>query len=552
MVLAHVDGQPNIYLFTNGLNSVPTVIAGAPTQIASLEIANNIIFVAGDGQGSDTQLKVYNGGWSSPTTADAVAVVAWCVKAKPGTPATVLALTTGGGMFASSNAGVTWTHHIYDLGATYSAPEVPYVETAGQAFLAVSDFCWHPTLNRIYISYGKGIVEFDNPPRTTQAQKFIDRSKGIKQMLHMGSALVPATLTSPKKVLIWSQDRPLFVVDQAKAGAQVAGYGPDYTVNIRHSNGMDSAINNPLCLAGTFRNDSAKALALSNDSGKTWTPSPTWPNLGAGQFVSGNIAYGNVGNMVWLSCDNKGLAFTKDGGNTWAEGIFKDGSGNTVGKSSGKPFNWYFIRRNVLFADKATPGRFLLYWWGTDTGGAGAEDTATQGVWESVDGGETWLRVRTTRFPGNTFFNAQFKGVPGNPNHVVFATGPLYDGVGILAPDGLYFSTAKGASAVTMPGFKMAEDVTFGKPLKGKTYPRLWVSGHRQVAGVWTYGVWQCDDFNPANPTAATWTRRHGFPNGRPGPYLLLGDMDTYDWLLMIPYSGGSYLQTYRSRLRLQ
>ena len=55
---------------------------------------------------------------------------------------------------------------------------------------------------------------------------------------------------------------------------------------------------------------------------------------------------------------------------------------------------------------------------------------------------------------------------------------------------------------------QLKEVLTFaiGAAKPGSTYPTIYIAGWVNVAGTYTYGFWQCTDFNPASVGTETWT----------------------------------------------
>lgn len=83
------------------------------------------------------------------------------------------------------------------------------------------------------------------------------------------------------------------------------------------------------------------------------------------------------------------------------------------------------------------------------------------------------------------------------------------------APDGLLFSSDKSVSTVNVPGFWEVEDIGFGRPKGGNTYPRLMVRGWRKAGGDLKLATRECNDFSPSSPRSATWALQLLHPDGR-------------------------------------
>jgi hypothetical protein len=178
----------------------------------------------------------------------------------------------------------------------------------------------------------------------------------------------------------------------------------------------------------------------------------------------------------------------------------------------------------ILLADKEVAGRFFVYSMGR--------------LWESTDGGENFILVRNGYFYSFDldFYQCKLRKVPTRTNDLFWARGPINTYGASPAPGGLMFSSNKGADIVEISAFSEVEDIGFGRPKFGRTYPRLLVKGW--IGGV--VGYYYSDDFNPASPNSATWNLWTVAPMGRADDdSMIAGDMGKVGRFYVVTSAGG-------------
>jgi hypothetical protein len=232
---------------------------------------------------------------------------------------------------------------------------------------------------------------------------------------------------------------------------------------------------------------------FSSDGGRSWTvfskfPAPAYGNLEGIKPLAANFGFGNIAvnsgdtrNIIWHPSLNRAPYVTKDRGQSWTA-IQLPG---TPANEPGSHFQFY-LRRQVLVADRVTPGVFYIY-------------HPAKGLYKTTDGGTTWNLVFTGEITPFSVFNAKLAAVPGQAGQLFFTPGPL-DGV-----DGpLKRSTDGGATWTAVPNVTRVLAYGFGKPLAAGGYPTVFLAG--KVNG--GYGIWRSTD------NAANWKRISDYPTG--------------------------------------
>lgn len=558
-VVVVVEGQ-GTYRSTTGIGGAFTRVGtGDPTRSSSVVAANGRIFVCGDGATADSQLFMWNGtAWSQPTGApSSEPVTGMSVDIIAGDPNKVLVMTIGGAMHYSSDAGAAWTSYVNGVAFETDGAECPYLAQVNNDYMSLGGFAGYRAETRIVAGCGIGVFEQTTIPRTTFSQLWEDKTLGIQQKLVMDVQVTPSG-----RVLVCCQDKPLYIYERDTAHLQPAENLPDGLVGIRHSNGVGFARDDENYLVLPYDPDQNKTLPetrtiqISTQGGAlgSWAPPPTVPTYthptdGEIKLHGGNIAVSNVGNIVWVGTNDGPIRATTNGGTSWFTPTFRATAGGAaIDVSKARWHRSRGTRRLILWADPATAGRFLIFVGSELNPGEVAAPYA--GVYESTDGGLNFICVA----PGAVFgfgqdeYSFKLRPVPGNANHVFFARGNMNSFGSPPAAGGLKFSTAKGASPVDISGFEEVEDIGFGKPKAGSSYPRLLVRGFRGG----NIGYWYCDDFNPSNPTAATWNLWTTAPRGRADDdAIIAGDMNKVGLFYVVTSAGGFQILKRDYRLRL-
>lgn len=548
-----------VYRSTTGLGGTWTLLAGSPTKASSMEAGGGRLFVVGESKNGDSQLFQ----WDGATFTQPSGVTGTALAMDPADPLKVICMRIGGGQFYTSNGGANWQLH--DVLGEKSGPggETPWLSVTGLAYIATGAIAWERRtgVNRLVLACGIGIFDLDNPPMTSSAQKYIDRSRGIRQML-----LKSATVTPKGTLFIVGEDRPLWRFERGKYTVEATGHGPNYDYAIRHGGDIDFAPEDENYVVGTYDNGGNNPnFAISTGNGKTWVepntaPYFTRPDGQEVRLAAGNIAVTGVNKFIWAGT-SQGPLMRYDNG-TYSTPVFRDESNNIVDMSKAIWHNSYQLRRKCLVSDKSTPGRALIYFAGIRMAEGQPPNSPLDyasmlgraGVYETLDHGANFKRIRAGNFLGQStdFFTLKLRMVPGNPTHMFVAIGNVDSGgePPVSTDPCLYFSSNVGAgmTVTNMTGFREVEDVAFTPRAANRIYPRINVKGWRTVNGTVTHGIYYSDDFNPASPLSATWVLRANGPDGwLGGDFTLAGDMGSYPGLVIIPNNGGFYVDEYGS-----
>ena len=497
------------YHSTTGVNGTFTAVTGGPTSCASISGGGGKVYFIGDGANSDTQCYVWGGAaFTTPVNA-----TGYSVAVNPSLTNKVIITGTGGAMSVSTDTGVTFA------ATTVSQPkiahDVPYLGYVNSGFLSLGATCYHPTLDRLFITCGLGVFYLVNPPLTS-SNNLISITLGIRQMLPLD-----VTITPNGKTLIPVMDKAAFIFTRANVTQQASRCGPDVAQALRQAGAIDYALDDENYLVMVYSPFSGNNLgSISTDGGTTWTAMPTIPNytnsVGAlVTFYAGNLAVSAKRNMVWCSSNNSGgscangVQYTTDGGTTWAASVF----GASVNMTGATWHNNRTYRRHIVSADKGTSGVFYIFCNGLD-GGGGVTDLAQLGLWKSTNSGANFTKIRTGHFDNYSvdFYHGKLRCVPGKPGHMFWASGPSGSYPQTPATLQLRFTADDWATTNTITGWTTVDDIAIGAPAPGAAYGALYAVAWR--GGV--YGLWRSIDFTPATFATATWQLQETWLLNRP------------------------------------
>jgi hypothetical protein len=185
-------------------------------------------------------------------------------------------------------------------------------------------------------------------------------------------------------------------------------------------------------------------IGFSSDGGQTWNPG-TSPSGASG----GTVAAASDGSrVVWSS--GAGVFFSLDNGTTWT-GSTGVGAGASVRSDRVNPLKFY------AFAN----GTFYI----------------------STDGGQTFAATAANNLP-SAGASAQFKATPGREGDIWLAGGST------TTVYGIWHSLDGGNSFVKLSNVDAASTIGFGKPARFRKYPALYSSA--ELWGVW--GIYRSDD----------------------------------------------------------
>jgi xyloglucan-specific exo-beta-1,4-glucanase len=198
-------------------------------------------------------------------------------------------------------------------------------------------------------------------------------------------------------------------------------------------------------------NPSVNRAGFSFDGGANWFQASSEPG---GTNGGGTVAAAADASRVLWAPPGATPSFSTNSGSSWTA---------STGLPSGA----------VVGSDRVNPMKFYGFAGGT--------------FYVSTNGGASFTAATTTGLPAT----AQFKAVPGREGDVWLAGGSE------TAAYGLWHSTNSGATFTRNAGLEEADNIGFGMPASGQTYPALYTSA--QAGGV--RGIYRSTD------AGATWTR---------------------------------------------
>ncbi|MXO81727.1 xyloglucanase, partial [Paenibacillus sp. OT2-17] len=168
------------------------------------------------------------------------------------------------------------------------------------------------------------------------------------------------------------------------------------------------------------KDPNAKSIGFSNDGGANWYKANSEPSGTAG---GGSIAVAADGNGLLWSTSDKGVFYSKTGGNSWTA-------------STGIPANAKIV------SDRVNPNKYYAF--------------ASGKIYVSTNGGVSFTPSAVTGLP--TAGNADIDAVRGAEGDVWFAGGSEDGG-----PYGLWHSNDSGATFTKLSNVQEADFVGFGK-----------------------------------------------------------------------------------------
>ncbi|SEJ93160.1 X2-like carbohydrate binding domain-containing protein [Paenibacillus polymyxa] len=195
------------------------------------------------------------------------------------------------------------------------------------------------------------------------------------------------------------------------------------------------------------KDPNAKSIGLSNDGGANWYKANSEPSGTAG---GGSIAVAANGNGLLWSTSDKGVFYSKTGGNSWTA-------------STGVPAN------AKIASDRVNPNKYYAF--------------AAGKIYVSVDGGASFTPSTVTGLP--SVGNADIGAVRGAEGDVWFAGGSEDGG-----PYGLWHSKDSGVTFTKLAHVQEADFVGFGKAAPNRTNAAVFIVG--KIDG--TRGFYRSDD----------------------------------------------------------
>jgi hypothetical protein len=504
----YVSSAGHGVFFSSDAGATWALSAGSPIVIAHLiaHPTSGTVFASGLGiaeLNGPIHRKASGGTWTTVSGTEAHNVVL-----NPENANQVWAHQENGRLCYSSNAGVTFGEPIV---FTRAATDIPYLEWTEESYMSNGCSVYDPTTGRIYFAMGIGV--FWTPAPTSQAPiVWTSQSIGNEQLCSKRIQVTPNG-----KAYGCYLDRGVF--SGLETRKMPLKHGPNRIESIVHCYDVDWAPEDETFLVAKCaprRDVNAGQSAFTTNGGDTWTEFANQPF--PIDVKGGAVAVSTKRNFVMMASNDLQPKYTTDGGVTWTS--CNIGTGVNRGWIGAN-----YVNRHPLLADKANPGHFYIYNWGGEAGDA----AAMAGMWKSTNGGAAWTRIKTGNIGSFTAdaWNSMLKWVPGQPGHMLWASGPQGnpgDNIGSETP---YRSTDYGVTWTAIAGFNEPHAIGVGKGLPG-AYPAIYVVGHRGSQ----YGFWRTTD------NCTTWHLLDSYPLGWfDGVNDIQGDMNTFG-LVYISYSG--------------
>ena len=406
-------------------------------------------------------------------------------------------------MWRSTDAGATWSR-IWDWGDwptrklryTFDSSATPWI-TMGEA---TNPPIYTPKIGQVLSSiqidpFNSDRMLFNGGPGIAGTTNLTDWDTGgtldIKPVVAgLEEGAVLGLIKPPGGKLISALgDVGGFRHDDLQTSPKTIFTGPVFTT----TRSVDFAERNPgiIVRAGDFTDADRPAdshAAFSLDGGVTWSQGSEPGGISTG----GSIAAAADGTrFVWAPGDaGQPVVYSTDLGGTWEQ-------------SAGVPAN------AMIASDRVNPMDFYAY------------DNGT--FYVSTDGGATFAASAATGLPA-TNWGVRCKAVPGRAGDIWVAGGASW------TTYGLWHSTDYGASFTRVAGVENADNIGFGKPAPGRSYPTLYAAA--QIAGV--RGVFRSDD------VGGSWVRINDDRHQYGGlPEVLIGDPDIYGRVYLTGYGRG-------------
>lgn len=333
-------------------------------------------------------------------------------------------------------------------------------------------------------------------PPTAPYARVIELTAGGGQLVAMFSMFVPGSnlpfeLQQDKTITRFGGvDKPRRTGGPVADGALGVGYDADYAIN-----DYNHVV---VCASGSsFGGASGVHSGYSPDGGLTWVRWTNQPSPG-GRF-GGCIAVGNKNNVVFVSGQNGWPQYSLNADTpdaTWAScnfvGVTNIANGTFNGFGSGDAAQ----KRHILISDKANPGTFYIYNFGTSANG-----DAYHGVWKSTDGGANFTKINTVLAidrDWDTYSNMLRQ--PLGTNHLFLIAGVTSGALDGSTQCKIRRSRDGGVAdwASIMTDIYEPNLICFGKGPRGSSYPAMYIHGHTAADGL---GIYESLDAGSNSPT---------------------------------------------------
>lgn len=505
IVYVGVEGS-GIYRSTTGVSGTFALIASTPTTVGGMSVheASGKLWMSTRTAGASencTQLYSWTsgGGWTTITGLTAIKGVC----CHPTDIDKVWAFDGGTDIWMCTNASSatpTFTKNT-NKPTTKTATEAPWLGWTNEYYFTNGDLLYDRLTNKGILLMGIGVMEIPTLPTTNVAWSVTTITKGIENLVAMHAKISPDGL-----IQLGAQDRPHFVRERNQVTTPPLKHGPGRSVTIQHGGTSDYACDDPNWICSVGSNTSQQSY-YSTDRGATYNYFPDQPPEVVAGALGGNIAVGNKGNCVYLPSNQVGPYYKPDINTPWAQCQLV-GAEAYSHSGTGGWHNSYTLSREVLVNDKNNPTHFYLYNTGNDANDTGSQ--ALQGIWKSTDGGATFTRIKSTFISTHVLdsWNSKLKQVPGKAGHFWWTAGPVGNPGDAPATNKMYYSTDYCVTWTALSsGPSECRSFAFGKAKEGASYPTI-------LAAAENTGIMFCQDFDPANHTAATWVNLGMYPDG--------------------------------------
>ncbi|MBL0407187.1 exo-alpha-sialidase [Microvirga aerilata] len=407
----------------------------------------------------------------------------------------VFVFDEGGATYRSSDGGLKWTRLLHSSRVGRGDP--PWLRVSNQSFFAIGGVQFDPVVpNRLLGGTGTGVYYAD-VPESALGLVWTSQARGIEELVANDVIHPPG-----QAPLFAAWDFGVHV--KPNLGIFSETYGPKERVVIAAQQ-LDWSPSSPSFIVTNASDtrmfccseDGDSVLAgYSLDGGRNWSKFMSLPQPPGTlrddpwrmSFGTIAVSANDIDNIVWAPSFNRSPFFTKDRGSSWERVVLAGEKLPFTGSHAE-----IFFHRKTLAADRVEPSVFYLYHSGEGT------NPSLIGLWRSRDGGANWQQVFKGEISPQSRFSAKLRVVPSQAGHLFFTSG-----VAMAEDTWLRRSTDGGLSWSVVPGVDRVDDIGFGQPTVGATYPAIFFSG--RFSG--TYGIWRSTN------NAKTWTRIGQFPVG--------------------------------------
>lgn len=297
---------------------------------------------------------------------------------------------------------------------------------------------------------------------------------GIEEMV-VNDIVVP----EPGKPVIGCWDRAVFKIEDVNQYPKT--YGP--TIEFGAAWSLDYMQGNPQFVVGVFQgqaNNPHSGVAMSGyseDGGRTWQQfafeSFPYNVNNPYEYVYGSIAVSSQSKnkMIWHTVGNAGkFLYSHDMGANWQESSFSDGVGGGTWNRA------HFFYKKSIVADPVDGDTFYAFNW------------QNKKVYRSTDGGKSFSPVGSV--PAEGAYHCKLRAVPGRNGHLFYTDGINYHDNNDKGMGPLWESKDGGVTWIQVPDSEKIIDIAFGAPRPGNKAPTFIVSGKMGVK----YGIFLSHD----------------------------------------------------------